>query len=670
MNVTVKKLIKENILYQVAKKEQYLPISNNRYLSMPDIERTDIRYIFYWGNKCSQYLKMLNEIQISIQSESRFQTWIDTGLILAHAGGMIDNISPDYSCVINHSINELLKQNEEGNTVARNNTTILNGVIKYIGRIIDTLDEIIKVNPGKNNLIQTRLYFARMIDDRAKSLEEALQRILLWSSIFWQSNHRLMGLGRLDYILDQFSQDSDSETRISILQDFYDAIHKYYSYKSSDVSKGDTGQIILLGGLNSKGEFFVNSLTYEFIIALRNHPLPDPKLLLRVSHEMPDSLLVIALETIAKGIGCPLLSNDDVIIPALEAFGYNHEDACNYVTSACWEPVAYGKSLEQNNMGNINFAEAIVATYNDPRFVECTEFQDVLEIYYEKLDSLASNMISNMNELFWESDPIMTLFTQGCIDCGKDIAQGGAIYNNYGFLTVGLANSVNSLINLDKLVFKEKKYSLFDMKSAATSNYMESEALRKELYENDFFGQNDEYVIGLAKTISERISSRMKTYRNCFGGSVKYGLSSPNYLSRGKITKATLDGRVDEEPLSVHISAKKIDAYTELISFAAALNYSGNRSNGNVVDFFVSPNLINESFDKFVRFIKTSIKLGFFQMQMNVVDSKTLIDAKKNPEKYPNLIVRVWGFSAYFVDLPVDYQDLMIKRAKQNEGKV
>ena len=103
--------------------------------------------------------------------------------------------------------------------------------------------------------------------------------------------------------------------------------------------------------------------------------------------------------------------------------------------------------------------------------------------------------------------------------------------------------------------------------------------------------------------------------------------------------------------------------------FASKLEYGDSRFNGNVVDFMVSPDFIKKNFDKFTDFIKLSLDMGVFQMQLNVVDSKTLIDAQENPDKYPNLIVRVWGFSTYFNDLPKDYQDVLIKRALEHEGK-
>ena len=149
---------------------------------------------------------------------------------------------------------------------------------------------------------------------------------------------------------------------------------------------------------------------------------------------------------------------------------------------------------------------------------------------------------------------------------------------------------------------------------------------------------------------------------------MKVGYSSPSYISGAVNFRASLDGRRDNEPFSVHISSKSTTSYTELIQFASKLDYTGNKFNGNVVDFMVSKDFIENNFDKFVDFMMLGIKNGFFQLQVNVLSIKILIEAKSNPEKYPNLIVRVWGFSAYFKDLPEEYKNLLIERALESEG--
>ena len=181
------------------------------------------------------------------------------------------------------------------------------------------------------------------------------------------------------------------------------------------------------------------------------------------------------------------------------------------------------------------------------------------------------------------------------------------------------------------------------------------------------FGCDDKDALSITLAITEFVDDHISAYRNSYGGTMKWGLSAPAYVEQGVSVGATLDGRYSGSPLAVHISAAHGTAYTELLNFAGQINYCGHCVNGNVVDLFVSPDFIKNNFEKFLSFIKSGIKAGFFQMQMNVVSSKTLIAAKANPELYPDLIVRVWGFSAYFKGLPESYQNVLIERAIENE---
>ena len=161
----------------------------------------------------------------------------------------------------------------------------------------------------------------------------------------------------------------------------------------------------------------------------------------------------------------------------------------------------------------------------------------------------------------------------------------------------------------------------------------------------------------------------MGNYHNYMGGLLKLGASAPSYVDAARDFPATFDGRKKGEAFAVHISSERGNGYTEIINFAAALDYSENRFNGNVVDIMVSPHFIHNNYDKMVDLLLGGIKVGFFQLQMNVIGSETLIEAQKNPEKFSDLVVRVWGFSAYFHELPKEYQDVLIKRALENEGK-
>ena len=291
-------------------------------------------------------------------------------------------------------------------------------------------------------------------------------------------------------------------------------------------------------------------------------------------------------------------------------------------------------------------------------------FFNTYKIYLKKY---IENLLNQINLRQWESDPILSLFIENCDKNHLDLSQGGAVYNHYGLTSVSLSNTVNSLFNIKKLVFEENRYSLNELNNARKNNFSD-EIVLSDLKNQKKFGMDDDEIISLTNDITKFTSNLFSSKSTKFGDKFKFGLSAPSYISKSYDIGASMDGRKDAEPFNVHISLEDNKDYTELMRFASKLEYTEHRFNGNVVDFMVSPNIINKNFDKFVDFIKLSVDMGVFQMQLNVVDSKILIDAQKNPNLYPNLIVRVWGFSTYFKDLPKDYQDVLIKRALENDG--
>ena len=195
---------------------------------------------------------------------------------------------------------------------------MLSFVCNYIERIKGRLEYNIKKYSHDKYLLITKQYFNNILIAPARTLEEGLQRILFWSSLFWQFGPRLIGLGCLDLILQDLELPDDEQELINILIDFFEELHRYYAYKSNSIL-GDTGQFIILGGKDEEGNYFANRLTYTFIQAMMQSNLPDSKLLLRVSENMPNDLLELAIKCISTGIGGPLLANDEVIIPSLRS---------------------------------------------------------------------------------------------------------------------------------------------------------------------------------------------------------------------------------------------------------------------------------------------------------------------------------------------------------------
>lgn len=652
----VKSMLKHTPFYQEKRFEHSIKTHMRRMNT--EYHRSDYTLFYDKKDKIKQCENLFSNLHIDIKPGTVFQHWINEDKYCFNINSMIDNMPPNYGFVINGSLNDLKRTARKyNNEVSKQNLRLMDLIEAYIDRIAVELDH--------NHEDVIRDIFLRMKDSKARTLREGLQRVLFYSSLFWQTKHELVGLGRLDYILNEVELPDGDEESIALILEFYKCLHENYSFKSSAM-RGDTGQVMVLGGLQPNGDYFYNRLTKLFIEALRRFQSPDPKIVLRTARNMPDELLELSLDCIATGIGSPLFSNDATVMPALQEYGYELVDCYNYVVSACWEPLVYGKSSDQNNLGCINFAEAVVNMYSREAFSQCKTWDEALNLYVDELNTLLAEYKDTLYMRKWERDPLLTLFTEGCLENGKDVSIGGAKYRNYGVLTVGMANAVDSLLNIKHLAFEDKALSLQEMVLCAKGNYHNKDT-EELLKSHKYFGRQSEEVFELISTISKCMDKAIGDFKNFMGGRLKWGLSSPGYLMAGQTTRATLDGRKDFEALSVHISAPEGTAYTELINFAAELDYRGVRSNGNVVDFIVSPNLIVDNKDKFLTFLKVCNISGVFQMQMNVVSSDVLIKAKATPELFPNLIVRVWGFSAYFNDLPEEYKDVLIERAIASE---
>ena len=625
------------------------------------------RVVYQKKNKVIQLSEMLSRIKIEIDPSDNLQSWIDTDLYVYNGCKLLENMAPDYSIVLNNSIEMLIEDNKGAGDIEIQNRELLLAVKKYIYRVINEL----KKYDTKESRVSID-NFESMLNSEAHDINDAIQRILFWSTLFWQCDHKLVGLGRLDKILERFApKNADDSDCNELICSMLRHLNKYYEYKSAQLL-GDIGQIIIVGGLDDENSYYENTLTHIFINACKAVQLPDPKVLLRVSSKMPDKLLMEGLHCIESGCGSPLLSNDDVIVPALIELGYDKVDAFNYITSACWEPASYGNSISQNNIQTINYAFPFARILAKSELVNAKNIEDIIELYQGELATEIERVLNSVKNVVWERDPLFTFFSTSCKEKEKDISEGGSKYNDYGICTVGLPNVVDSIFIYDDLVFKKKKYSaeqIYNIWNLA-ENADQKGTLIDDLNKisSKFFGSDDTYVKKVVDEILEFTKKTIGNFENHLRGRIKIGISSPAYVVAGERTPATFDGRKDSSALSVHISANYAVPLTEIINFASSIRYDSYMTNGNVIDYNLPPMMIKKNFNKVFSVIKTGIRLGFYQMQLNVIDSHTLILAKENPENYRNLIVRVWGFSAYFVDLPEDYQNVLIKRVQLSEA--
>ena len=608
---------------------------------------------------------LLSQVEIALP-EDGFVYFIDEHKTIALPGNVFNNMTVDYEKLIVRSFDDRLADvigsGKPDDEYGRQIRLVADGLENLCGRIVDAL----KVSHLPVDTKEKRIdEFTHMLDRPAQSFEEALQRTMFFNQIMWQTRHRLNGFGHMDWFLGSYYEADIASGKITetdvdwMLDDFFTKLSHYSDYKA-DALAGDIGQIIVLGGLRPDGTYFCNKLTEQIMRAQARINVPDPKTILRVSEQMSRELMEVAVECLESATGSPMFANDDVILPLLMDFGYPKEDAYTYCVSACWEPFIVGKAFEQNNMATYDFSVAFDRLLKDCESIG--SFDEMIAKYITLNDEVFKEFLGGISAQKWARDPLVSFVTDDCNEKRKDLSEGGAKYNNYGVTTVAIANVVDSFFNIRKLVFEEKKYTLKQLAEIRQKNFEGADDLIAIFKEHKYYGRDDEEAVELVNRITKKQAQIAEQFKNMFGGTIKFGLSSPGYNASCKKMLGDFSGRKAGEPYNTHISCTGA-GYTEIVNFSGQLEYDNQRFNGNVDDFFVSPDFLNNNRDKFTTFMMLAIKQGFFEMQMNIMDSKTLIDAKAHPEKYPGLIVRVWGMSAYFNELPESYKNLLIERA-------
>ncbi len=575
---------------------------------------------------------------------------------------LICSITVDYEKVLKSSLADIEREvsNCKNENFRKTEMQAIASIRSFCTRMISEV--------GRSNVIRKEFlmdYLPKMLDFQPRTFEEALQKLLFYNAIFWQSNHWHIGLGRLDKILYPYYKDDIDAGRITeigafkLLKSFCLILHRDVQEKSLSLI-GDTGQYILLGGVDETGHTINNDLTVMFLRLFATINVPDPKLILRVNEHTNHLVWQAAIECIKSGCGSPLLMNEDLIMRNMIQFGYRTDDVVNVGTSACWEPLVIGKSFDQNNP----LPSIVAVDVLNQLLFEQSEFCSFDELLQKFNLKLSERIYNQAKDIAFDCSPFFTLFFDDCIQNEKDFTEGGARYAYHGMQIVSFPNLVNSLLNIKKYVFDEKLFSMSDCITAIKNNYVGNEDMQRIFRNNaSQFGAEDSDALELTNKLLKQINIIMENVK-VNGQKTKIGISSPNYLTSSKDISATLDGRKEGEPFAVHISpVSEQIGIKEVCDFAAGLDYSTYCLNGNVVDYIL-PSAFTAEPRKLEIILRDSIKNGIFELQLNVLNVETLRDAKLHPDKHKDLIVRVWGFSAYFNDLPDEYKDYLIKRAE------
>ena len=434
------------------------------------------------------------------------------------------------------------------------------------------------------------------------------------------------------------------------------------------IQTGDNGQSFMLGGCDKEGNDAFNELSEICLTASEELKVIDPKINIRVNKNTPLSLYERGTKLTKQGLGFPQYSNDDVVIPGLVALGYDLEDARDYAVAACWEFIVPACGADYPNIATMNFP-LMVERATQKHLKNSATFAEFMQKVKEEIVLGSNELMQECIGFSLRPEPLLSLFVLPCVEKGRDIFRLGAKYNNYGIHGAGISNAADALEAIEKAVFIEKSVKKEELLKALAADYEGFEALRKQMQSYPKMGNNEEGVDQKAVEIMDAFAAAVNGKPNDRGGVYRAGTGSAmEYVLSAAKVGATADGRKAGEAygssFSPSLSARLNGPLSAIASFT---KYDlKNTINGGPFTIEIHDTVFrnDEGEKKVAMLVKSYIDKGGHQIQINAINRDRLLDAQKHPENYPNLIVRVWGWSGYFNELDIVYQNHIIKRAE------
>lgn len=471
--------------------------------------------------------------------------------------------------------------------------------------------------------------------------------------------------------------------------------------------RGWGGESLTIGGVDKDGKDATNDLTFMMLEASVHTRMMNPWICVRMHEDTPYELKVKTVECIRAGYGHPKLFNDAVAIKVMQKKGMTLEEARNYEVVGCVEPDLPGKEYGYHDAAYISIAKVMELALNGgqcidcnkhcPRFAECagagkhlgpdtgsletfTSFDEVLKSfddqmnYWTKLMCDQLNIIENVHKQL-KPLPFASTFFEGCIENCKDLGEGGTKYNFTGPQASGIGTCTDILSTIKQLVFDEKKFSGKQLLDAVRNNWEGYDALYALVNSSKVhhYGNDDDYADDLFRKVFECYCNNVSGRKNTRGGEFCPGIYSVNAnVTLGMWLGASLDGRKAGEPISdnmgpVHtnLTSHDINGPTAIANSVTKADHSL-ATNGTLLNWKFPPECVKgiEGRDNLIGFIDTYLgKLGM-HCQFNIMSNETMKAAMKNPEDYKDMLVRVAGYSAYFVELGEPLQLDLIHRTE------
>lgn len=520
--------------------------------------------------------------------------------------------------------------------------------------------------PRRSELLRISEIMKKVPAEPATTFYEAIQSV----HFFLSNLFGLYPLGRPDRYLYPFYQQDIACGRLT-KEDAQELIDQLCLGVSTRVfSRSACGFIV--GGQDKDGNLIENDLTWMFVTALDHIQQPDPNGALAVNEKTSDALLRYCAEVLSHGTTHPAFYNDTEIVASLRKLGVSDEDSVNYIHTTCAEISVVGRSRAHSTAFTINMPKILLETVEaNPR---CVSYDQLEQAYFDAMLSYAKrgtfHYFSRMLEASRNSNDPMRIccLVEDCIARGKGIFEGGERYTFLQPIFVGFANTSDSLLAIKKLVYEDKKLSLQAFLDIVHNNFEGNEALRQYIIQKlPHYGNDQDEADLTAKRLSDGL--KMVFHSKILGGNiiVPGSFSYVQHAKLGAKMGATFDGRKAGYSYSdgcSPVQGQDTNGPTAMVLSLTSWNQS-EFLGGMVVNIkFGADHLSEKHRDRFLQILRTFMQRGGLEMQVNVVDRKTLIDAREHPEAYGDLIVRIGGYSDYFVRLTPTLQQEIIDRTE------
>ncbi len=540
---------------------------------------------------------------------------------------------------------------------------------------------------------------ARVPEHPPETLAEALQS-LFFVHIVRYMEFSTLGIGvRFDKVFGPYYENDIKNGRttrdeaLEMLQLLWVKFHELgliYSPTLSAIYGGVAAlQAITLGGVDEDGNDVTNEMSYLVLETAEKMKTPEPTIAMRYHDNTPRDLLSKATDVIKTGIGYPSFFNDRALLPMLDEWNVPPEHSYDYAISGCAYIELPGKNISHRAVGGINLPYALCVALNKgkdpysgeqvgaktPNPLTFQSIEEIMDAYIEQVDFSFNRIctIENTCATLYERylpRPFYSALLEGCIEKGKETKKWGypsAVSDIC--IVLGPTNVADAMTAIKKNVFDDKTVTMEVLLKAMEANWEGYEDVRQLMINAPKYGNDNDYADEISVEVQHRTSEAMMRSKNRFGFSCRgdgSGISAT--YAAGAIVPATPEGRKAGEPLADStlspVSGMDLQGPTAVLKSASKID-TVKTYNHLFNQKFTPDALEGDMKEVFLDYLKTWGDLDISQIQFNVVDPETLIAAQENPENYPDLLVRVAGYSSYFVDLSKGLQDSIIARTQQ-----